>query len=99
MFLMGKKETEAQVIQKKMSQFFPLTLYEVLSLLGHVFPGLSLKREIPLFDFTHNLFSTGVGQALLLALKRHLAGQHGVLQTKEDHAICYEHKHIKIQMI
>lgn len=34
-----------------------------------------------MFDFLHDLLSAGVGQTLPLTLERHLAGQHGVLQT------------------
>lgn len=66
----------------------PLTLYQVLCLLGHIPPGLAFKREVSLFDFLHYLLSAGVGQALLLTLKRHLPGQHGVLQTEENPTIC-----------
>lgn len=65
-----------------------LTLYKVLGLLGHISPGLAFKREVALFDFLHDLLSTGVSQALLLTLKRHLARQHGVLQTQGPHTNC-----------
>lgn len=61
-----------------------LTLDEVLGLLGHISPGLALEREVPVFDFLHDFLSTGVCQALLLTLKRHLARQHGVLRTEEN---------------
>lgn len=56
-------------------------------MLGHISPGLAFKRELPVLDLLHDLFSTGVGQALLLTLERHLAGQHGVLQTYAQHKL------------
>lgn len=75
-------------LQQQQATSLILTLYKVLGLLGHISPGLAFKREVSLFDFLHDFLSTGVGQALLLTLKRHLARQHGVLQTEEKHTIC-----------
>lgn len=72
-----------------------LTLDQVFSLLGNIFPGFSFKGEISFFNFLHDLHCTGTCQTFILRLEWNLPRQHGILEREKERVVTASHDHFQ----